>query len=215
MHGGWEKYHLSVARSLSATRAVAAALVGLGLHFAVPPAAAEVVTLNGSTWLRGEILAPDLQALRERRREGMVVHLDSGGGQLTAAIAIGRLLRAQRGVVRIGASSSCLSACIFVLAGAPYRVVEAGAVISIHRPYDPEDAQLPAAQRDIKQARLDAFVRAYLKEVNVPPALYEAMLNAPDGRALAPPELTWYGLNTTDRKQLEADRAGAIKRLLP
>jgi hypothetical protein len=202
---------VSVARSLSATRVVAA-LVGLGLHVAASPSAAEVVTLDGSTWLRGEILARDLQVLRERRHEGMVVHLDSGGGQLTSAIAIGRLLRAQKGVVRIGGSSSCLSACIFVLAGAPYRFVEAGAVISIHRPHDPEDAQLPAAQREMKQARLDAFVRAYLKEVNVPPALYEAMLNAPGGRTLAPPELAWYGLTTTDRKQHEADRAGSIKR---
>lgn len=198
--------------SLFATRA-AAALLGLGLYVAAPPCAAEVVTLNGSTWLKGEILARDLQALRERGHEAMVVHLDSGGGQLTSAIAIGRLLRAHKAVVKVGASSSCLSACIFVLAGAPYRVVEPGAVISIHRPYDPEDAQLPAAQREAKQARLDAFVRAYLKEVNVPPALYEAMLNAPDGRALTPPELAWYGLNATDRKQLEGDRAGSSKRV--
>lgn len=173
----------------------------LALYAVAPRSGAEVVTVHGATWLRGEIVARDLQTLSAQRRQGMVVNLDSGGGQLTAAIAIGRLLHQMKGVARIEAGSSCLSACVFVLAGAPYRVVQAGSVVGIHRPYDPDDARLPAEQRQGKQARLDAFVRAYLKEVNVPPALYEAMLRAPEGRALPPSELSWYGLNANDRRQ--------------
>jgi hypothetical protein len=182
-----------------------ACLVALALFAFAVPCGAEVVTVNGATWLRGEILARDLQALSERKRPGMVVHLDSGGGQLVSGVAIGRLLRQVKGVARVEAGSSCLSACVYVLAGAPQRVVQPGAVVGVHRPYDPDDAHLPPEQRLAKQARLDAFVRAYLKEVHVPPALYDAMLQAPQGRTLPPAELSWYGLDAADRNEPNAE----------
>lgn len=182
-------------------------LLALALVAFAAPARAEVISAGGAAWLKGEILPRDLQTLIERRRQGMVVHLDSGGGQLVSAIAIGRLLRQMRGVAMIEAGSSCFSACVYVLAGAPYRVVQPGAVVGVHKPYDPDDDHLPREERESKQARLDAFVRTYLKEVNVPPALYDAMLQAPQGRALPPAELSWYGLDANDRKQQKADRA--------
>lgn len=181
-------------------------LLALALVACAAPARCEVVSVGGAAWLRGEILPRDLQTLLERRSQGMVLHLDSAGGQLVSGIAIGRLLRQMKGVAVVDAGSSCASACVYVLAGAPYRVVRPGAVIAVHKPYDPDDDHLPPEQRESKQARLDAFVRAYLKEVNVPPALYEAMLQAPQGRALPPSELSWYGLDANDRKQQNADR---------
>ncbi|MBK6007246.1 hypothetical protein JJB11_14190 [Ramlibacter ginsenosidimutans] len=187
-----------------------ASLLAFALAAFVAPDRAEVVGVAGATWLKGEILPRDLQSLIERRRQGMVVHLDSGGGQLVSAIAIGRLLRQMKGVAIVEAGSSCFSACVYVLAGAPYRVVQPGAVVGVHKPYDPDDDHLPPEVRESKQARLDAFVRAYLKEVNVPPALYDAMLQAPQGRALPPAELGWYGLAANDRKQQEADRRDSM-----
>ena len=185
-------------RSLTAHGWLAIFIV-LALYAVAPRTGAEVVIVNGTTWLTGEILPPDLQALREHRREGLVVNLNTGGGQVTSAIAIGRLLREVKGVAKVEAGSSCLSACVFVLAGAPYRVVQAGAVVGIHRPYDPTESETAAELQKRKQASLDALVRAYLKEVNVPPSLYEAMLKAPEVRPLPPSELSWYGLNAADR----------------
>lgn len=182
-----------------------ASLLALALAASAATSRAEVVSVAGATWLKGEILPRDLQTLIERRREGMVVHLDSAGGQVVSAIAIGRLLRQMKGIARIDPGSSCFSACIYVLAGAPYRVVQPGAVLGVHKPYDPDDDRLPAAQRESKQARLDAFVRAYLKEMNVPPALYDAMLQAPQGRALSQSELGWYGLDANDRRLTKAE----------
>lgn len=184
--------------SVATTRLVASVLTVTLSAFAAA-SGAEVVTIDGATWLRGEILAHDLRVLSERRQAGMVVNLDSAGGQLVAAVAIGRLLRQMKGVARLAAGSSCLSACVYVLAGAPYRLVQPGATVAVHRPYDPDDARLPLEQRQEKQARLDAFVRAYLKEVNVPPALYDAMLQAPAGRTLQSSQLGWYGLDAHDR----------------
>lgn len=192
-----------------------ASLLALALIAFAAAARAEVGSVAGATWLRGEILPRDLQTLIERRRQGMVVHLNSGGGQLVSAIAIGRLLRQMKGVAVIEAGSTCFSACVYVLAGAPYRVVQPGAVVGVHKPYDPDDDHLPPEQRESKQARLDAFVRTYLKEVNVPPALYDAMLQAPQGRALPRSELRWYGLAGNDRKQQKADdgeTTGAVAR---
>jgi hypothetical protein len=186
-----------------------ASLLALALAAFVAPAHAEVASIGAAVWLKGEILPRDLQTLIDRRRPGMVVHLDSGGGQLVSAIAIGRLLRQMKGVAVIEGGSSCFSACVYVLAGAPYRVVRPGAVVGVHKPYDPDDDHLPPEVRESKQARLDAFVRAYLKEVNVPPALYDAMLQAPQGRALPPSELGWYGLAGDDRKQQAEDRAAS------
>jgi hypothetical protein len=195
-------------RSLSAN-GLLATLIVLALYTAAPRSAAEVVTLNGATWITGEITPRDLQALRERKREGMEVRLNTGGGFVTTAVAIGRLLRETKGVARVEPGSFCLSACIFVLAGAPYRVVQTGAVVGIHRPYDPDASESTPERQKLKHAKLDAFVRAYLKEMRVPPSLYEAMLKASEVRALPPSELSWYGLNTTDRHQQEADATRA------
>jgi len=185
-------------RSVFAHRWLAIFIV-LALYAVTPRSGAEVVTLNGAIWLTGEIVPLDLQVLRERKREGLVVNLNTGGGQVISAIAIGRLLRELKGVAKVEAGSSCLSACVFVLAGAPYRVVQAGAVVGIHRPYDPTESETAAELQRRKQASLDALVRAYFREVNVPPSLYEAMLKARDVRPLPPSELSWYGLNAADR----------------
>jgi len=167
-----------------------------------PALHAELVTVDGATWLRGEILPPDLLALSRRAREpGLVLHLDSRGGNLTSAIAIGRLLRAMKATARVEAGASCLSACVLVLAGAPHRGIAPGAAIGLHRPHDDEDERLPAQVLRDKQARLEAFVKAYLREVNVPTTLFESMQQAPQGRMLPPSELAWYGLDGDDRRQ--------------
>lgn len=102
-------------RSLSAHRWLAAFVV-LALYAVAPRSGAEVVTLNGATWLKGEILPRDLQVLRERKREGMVVNLNTGGGQVTSAIAIGRMLR-QTKRRRQGRSGFLLTECLRLCAG--------------------------------------------------------------------------------------------------
>jgi hypothetical protein len=177
-------------------------LLGLALCALAPTSRAEIVIVDGATWLRGEILPQDLLALSQRAREpGLVLRLDSRGGQLTSAVAIGRLLRAMKAAARVEAGASCLSACVLVLAGAPYRSVAPGAVIGLHRPHDDDDARLPAQVLHDKQARLQAFVKAYLREVNVPTTLFESMQQAPNGRMLPPSELAWYGLDADDRRR--------------
>jgi hypothetical protein len=179
-----------------------AAALGWMLFALAPPACAEVVTVDGATWLKGEIVPRDYLALSRRAREpGLVLHLDSRGGQVTSAVAIGRLLRATDATARVEAGASCISACVLVLAGAPKRSLDPAAVIGLHRPYDEDDARLPPEEVQRKQARLEAFIKSYLREVNVPTSLYESMLLAPQGRMLPRAELAWYGLDANDRRR--------------
>lgn len=206
------EYDRRVSRSSFAPGALAT-LVVLALCAVAPPCAAKLVTVEGTTWLKGEILPQDARMLAERRRQGMIVNLDSGGGHVLSAMAIGRLLRQMNAVARVEAGASCSSACVLVLAGAPVRVVQPGAVIGVHRPYDPKGFQLSAGQKGNQDAMLDSLVRSYLREVRVPPALYDAMLNAPQGRTLSPSELSWYGLNANQRGGRLRGSAGVTERM--
>src|SRR5215472_14729528 len=57
------------------------------------------------------------------------VDIDSPGGQVFAGLEIGRLLRREAALVRVGRGASCISACVFVLMGGAEREVAAGARI--------------------------------------------------------------------------------------
>ena len=62
------------------------------------------------------------------------VDVDSPGGQLFAALEIGRLLRHETASVRVERGAACISACVFVLMGGIERYVAADARIGLHRP---------------------------------------------------------------------------------
>jgi len=59
--------------------------------------------------------------------------INSGGGSIDAAIAIGRLLRNERASLDV--TGVCFSACVLVLAGAVERNVGDANKVGIHRPY--------------------------------------------------------------------------------
>src|SRR5262245_8436773 len=96
--------------------------------------------------LRGIIDTSRLQLFQEalRRRDtaqralGRIVALrvdvDSPGGQVFAALEIGRLLRREGAPIRMGKGAVCVSACVFVLMGATEREAAADARIGLHRP---------------------------------------------------------------------------------
>ena len=63
-----------------------------------------------------------------------VVDLDSSGGNIQAALEIGAILRERGLAALVDRGASCMSACEYVLAGAPTRIVNQRAIIGIHRP---------------------------------------------------------------------------------
>lgn len=171
--------------------------------------------------LTRQIQADDLEnfkMFREMARkadilESYYIYLDSVGGDLETALAIGRIVRADRAMIFIAGNAECLSSCVFVLAGGISRTVF-GAV-GIHRPFVPKDLITTAELQKEQYDRLGAIVKSYLKDMNISGELYEHMLRVPPYEIayLSDSELQRYGLNGDDPYEEAAGTARAAKRL--
>jgi len=141
------------------------------------------------------------QALRRRdttqqalgRPIALQVDIDSPGGQVFAGLEIGRLLRREAAPVRVGRGASCISACVFVLMGAPEREVAVGARIGLHRPSfnDPRrDTLVPSMSEQLAQ---------YAEEMGVSRKIVDDMLaiSASRVRFVTTEELSRYGMSVS------------------
>lgn len=127
------------------------------------------------------------------------VSLDSSGGDVLAAIRMGRKLREAQMLASISTDAVCQSACIFVLAGAVVR--ESYGEVAIHRAYFRDlPAGLSQAEVTRRIRRLDDDIRAYLREMNVPEALLDRMRAVPPDQMerLTPTELSRMMLDGHD-----------------
>jgi ATP-dependent protease ClpP protease subunit len=146
------------------------------------------------------------RAVRERKAASSVyevVNLNSPGGSVTAALAIGRMLRKERLAASVGVGGVCYSSCVMIYAGAVSRVpiwVSSGK-IGIHRPYFevPRQDVSPENVKELYQRMLQDL-RAYFREMNVSEQLADAMLRIePQNiRLLDDAALNSYGLTETD-----------------
>jgi ATP-dependent protease ClpP protease subunit len=102
--------------------------------------------------------------------------INSRGGSVAAAMAIGRMLR--REGAWIGINGICYSACVFILAGAVDRQIGKSDQVGIHRPYLGSTPENPIDVGQLKQAysRTLQDMRSYLREMNVSPRLADDML---------------------------------------
>jgi hypothetical protein len=138
--------------------------------------------------LRGVIDQSRLQLFREalRRRDtaqralgrivALQVDVDSPGGQVFAALEIGRLLRREGAPVRMGRGAVCVSACVFVLMGATEREVAADARIGLHRP------SLGDQRRDTLVPSMSEQLAQYAEEMGVSRGIVEDMVAIPSSR---------------------------------
>lgn len=123
----------------------------------------------------------------------------SAGGDIEAAMAVGRFLRKYE--VPAMVAGPCASACVLVIAGAVSRQYDdaPNVRIGLHRPY----ALRSEADYTATKARVDArntALRGYLSEMNVPASFFEAMNAIPSDqmRYVTPSELTQLGLSEVD-----------------
>jgi ATP-dependent protease ClpP protease subunit len=127
------------------------------------------------------------------------VYLDTQGGSVLAAMAIGRLLRKEQAFVQVEPRAVCYSACVLVLVGAVSRDMQGK--IGIHRPYYevPKGDISPEKLRGQFQKMLEDL-RAYFREMNVNEQLADTMLRiGPEHmRVLNYAELNRYGLTNED-----------------
>jgi hypothetical protein len=132
------------------------------------------------------------------------VELNSPGGSVDAAIAIGRIVRKEEAGAFVNRGAVCLSSCVLILAGGSFRSSEGK--IGIHRPY------LPVPSGDVSSQTVKAIyqkmlqdLRTYFREMNVADGLADAMLriNPENIRLLSEEELTNYGLTGADPIAME------------
>jgi hypothetical protein len=135
------------------------------------------------------------------------VMIDSPGGDVYAAMALGRLFRANQVQISLDqwgvGRAQCSSACIFAWVGAPMRLAAAipeEGMFVIHRPYGIAEAGQDLSASSNRWKTVQADIRQYLLEMNIPPSLLDAMneVSSENGRALTPSELSRYFLSVED-----------------
>ena len=140
-------------------------------------------------------------------------NLDSDGGDIDIAMAVGRQLRRMSATAGIARIQKCLSSCVIVLAGAVTRLMGVMNNIGIHRPYSLRTDQREYSTIQEEQRALARRTKAYLEEMNVSPGLYDAMMRIPPEkmRFLSESELEEFGLTATDPAYQELMNASGAR----
>ncbi len=126
------------------------------------------------------------------------VYLNSPGGSVDDALAIGRQLRTLEVLTALSGADVCMSACPYILAAGTTREVAPDALVGVHQHYFGENVALPAflAVADIQRGQGE--VMTYLDEMGVDPLLMTHALATPPDEiyVLTPDQLALYGLTT-------------------
>jgi ATP-dependent protease ClpP protease subunit len=141
------------------------------------------------------------QRLISMKRFHMTVlfSVDSEGGDVERAIRIGRMLRELN--ANIWVNSSCLSACVFILAGGVERYVSVFGAVGIHRPYFSSLDRRSSPQDVVREmARIDGLITNFLREMNLPIGLLDTMkgVGPSEIRVLSGGALQSSGLDAPD-----------------
>lgn len=161
-----------------------------------------VLTQPDGTWqLEGMIAPGDAERIIGQLSEGEAPErlvLNSSGGSVQDALALGRHLRRAGVAIDMGAEDVCLSACPYLLAGGTERVVDAEARVGLHQHYFGESTILPAFVAVESIQRGQGEVMIYLDEMGVDPLMMQHALGTPPDEIylLVAEELTRYGLAT-------------------
>lgn len=171
---------------------------------------------NGREYIsiEGRIKPDDPKKLNSLLRNWAgAISLNSEGGDVDAAMQIGRILRNESRDVVIAQDAICASACVFILAGAPTRIVFGS--VAIHRPFLADDTETDSSNQKARYKLIGTAIKQYLDEMNVSPSLYEDMIRVPPSRArlLSKSEMENYGLSGTDPYIDEANTSERARNL--
>lgn len=158
---------------------------------------------------------------REQGKEVLLektgVSLNSPGGTISAAVAIGRLMRKERFIADIAKGAECNSACVLIYAGAVVRYGHYNAgKVGIHQPYfQVPKSPIEADEVRRRYASMLYDLRAYLKEMNVSEQLADEMLKtSPENiRYLTSKDQNRFGLTIFDPVDEEISALTEAQRL--
>lgn len=170
--------------------------------------------------ISGEIKKKDVKTLNEALKaftpDQIFIRVtpNSNGGDLNTAMEIGRILRKYNALSIMMEENQCHSACVFIIAGAPQRLILGGKV-GIHRPYLYQDNETTEKGQKKQKSKLDNLAIKYLKEMNVSETLYTDMVRiSPQNiKILSKDELLKYGLGSDDPYFEDAENAKLAKNL--
>jgi len=142
----------------------------------------------------------------ERGEYVQAVALNSPGGSVDDALAIGALIREKGFATSVAAGALCASSCPLVLAGGAERLAAGGAAIGVHQIYATvTPGALPTGMRAAGDAmsnaqKTTAVITRHLSAMGVDPALWLHALETPPDRLyyLSPEELTALRLVTAE-----------------
>ncbi len=140
---------------------------------------------EGAIRITGQIAPGDADRfaawLDQQRPTETLVSLDSSGGSVSDALAIGRTIRAAGYLTEVADGAVCLSACPYMLAAGSERRVAASGVVGVHQHYFGKNTILPAfmAVEDVQRGQ--AGVMDYLTEMGVDLRLMSHALRTPPG----------------------------------
>lgn len=175
-------------------------------------AAEEVqVSLSGNITSEDVYAAKMMESLLMKGRQAIVgntVSLTSNGGEVDAAMELGRLLRKLRLFTVVPAGEKCMSSCVFAFMGGDRRMVEGR--IGIHRPYFTSTREVP--DRRLVYRQLQKKLQNFIDELDFPLSLYEAMMAVPPESVimLSPAALKDYfleGMSPSTQDEVDATTA--------
>lgn len=116
-----------------------------------------------------------------------ILLLNSEGGDVATAMAIGRRVRQAQIVTGVHEMSICASACTLVLAGGVRRYARDEARLGLHRPYFTNPKQATAQGYQSFQSEYNNVIeahRSYLSEMKIGTGLLENMIQISSDRIL-------------------------------
>ena len=158
--------------------------------------------VDGTTFrLEGGIETGDAERISDQlstiQPQPDTIILQSPGGVVQEALALGRHLRAKGIATQMLAGEYCYSACPYLLAAGSTRDIAPGASVGVHQHYFGENTLLPAAfaVEDIQRGQAD--VMTYLDEMGIDPLVMTHALSTPPDQiyVLLPEELERYGFS--------------------
>lgn len=109
----------------------------------------------------------------------LTVHFDSLGGDVRAALDLGRVIRKYVATTYLGAGD-CASACVLSFVGGADRTTASKAPrFGIHTPYSIDTRNITYENADNRFKTTSKLVAQYLQDMNIPSSLFDEMLRYP------------------------------------
>jgi len=175
------------------------------LFFSLGANAAVIIDAPPFVYFVGSIERTDAKRFgeivgRNIGRKKHMVRIDSPGGDVNAAMEIGRIIRVNEMAVVIDNGATCASACVLILAAGTTKIVDPNASpVIIHRPFLATDLPNKSGYDSYYKQMLDA-IKKYLGDMNIPAELADRMMSIPPhrGKRLSGADLERYMLNGDD-----------------